>query len=91
MAREVPRTLRTRSPAYQPYGCVADNKAVAVDIESAEPLDERLARQHGPTFRHVRATDSPSPAAAIYAARAANGAGIADCINGVRMLSPKVL
>ena len=91
MAREVPRTLHTCSPAYQRYGCVADNEAVDVDIESAQPLDERLVQQHGPTYRHVRAADSPSPTAAINAARAANGAGIADCIDGVRMLSPKVL
>ncbi len=92
MAREAPRTLHTLSPAYQRGVDTADYEVVAVDAGSAEPLDDRMVRQHGSNFRLVRAADAPSPAAAINAAaRGSTGAAVAVCIDGARMLSPGVL
>ena len=92
MAREAPRTLYTLSPAYQRNVRAADYEVVAVDVGSAEPLDEQLVRQHGPTFRLVRAAAARSPASAINtAARATKGAAVAVCIDGARMLSPGVI
>jgi glycosyltransferase involved in cell wall biosynthesis len=92
MAREAPRTLFTLSPSYQRGVSGSDYEVVAVDAGSSPPLAEEVVRCHGSNFRLVRATDAPSPAAAINAAAAgASGKAVAVCIDGARMLSPGII
>ena len=92
MAREADRTLATLSPGYQRGVAAADYEVLAVDAGSAEPLDPTFVTSRCPNARLLRMPPAPSPAAAVNAAaRQADGAAIAVCIDGARMLSPGIV
>jgi glycosyltransferase involved in cell wall biosynthesis len=93
MQREAPRTLFTLSSEYQRNVTPDDYEVIAVDIGSTPPLSDTCPiDQFGRNFRIFHAADNPSPATAINeAARDAEGKAIAICIDGARMLSPKVV
>lgn len=93
MGREIPRTLRSLSPAMQ-RGIAADAyEILLVDNGSAQPLDEAACRAVCPNVRLIRVQDaSPSPVRAINMALAqAQGDLIGVCIDGARMASPGLL
>ena len=92
MGREAPRTLFTLSAQYQRGVCTGDYEVIVVDVGSSTPLDERFVKSFGENFRLVRSPVAPSPVMAVNRAAAlARGAAIALCIDGARMLSPRIL
>lgn len=92
MAREAPRTLLTLSSTYQQGVRNKDYEVIAVDAGSTVPLAADWVATFGENFRLLRTEPAQSPAAAVNrAATAANGDGIAICIDGARMLSPGIV
>ena len=92
MEREAPRTLFTLSTEYQRGVCPEDYEVIAVDVGSSTPLNEGFVKSFGENFRLVRSPAAPSPVMAVNRAAAlARGAVIALCIDGARMLSPRIL
>ncbi|GAB3380285.1 glycosyltransferase family 2 protein [Lysobacter fragariae] len=93
MRRELPRTLRTLSPACQRDIDADDYEVIVVDNGSADPLDEAACRELCPNARlHVVTAATPSPVAAINQGLAmARGALVGVCIDGARMASPRLL
>lgn len=93
MARELPRTLQTLSPAYQRDIAAEDYEVIVVDNGSAHPLSEGECRALCPNARlHVVADAPPSPVAAINEGLAmAQGELVGVCIDGARMASPRLL
>ena len=93
MARELPRTLQTLSPAFQRDIAAEDYEVIVVDNGSAQPLDEAACKALCPNARlHIVADAPPSPVAAINAGLAlARGELIGVCIDGARMASPRLL
>ncbi len=66
MAREIPRTLRSFSPAMQHGITAGDYEVILVDNGSTRPFDEGLVRQIMPNLRvHYMDEASPSPVKAI--------------------------
>lgn len=93
MARELPRTIRSLSPAMQRGIGAEDYEIIVVDNGSTSPFDEAACRQWVPGLRvlHV-AAPSPSPVAAINEGLAlASGELIGVWIDGARLASPGVL
>lgn len=87
MARELPRTLFTLSPAYQRGIENLTIETLVLDNGSAEPVDEAAVRAIIPDARVIRVDDAlPSPASAINAAVAgSSGQVIGLWIDGARM------
>ena len=93
MARELPRTLFTLSPAYQRGIENLTIETLVLDNGSAEPVDEAAVRAIIPDARVIRVDDAlPSPASAINAVVAgARGQVIGLWIDGARMATPGLL
>jgi hypothetical protein len=93
MARELPRTLQTLSASFQRDIAADDYEVIVVDNGSNAPADEALCRRLCPNaVFHTFADASPSPVAAInHGLAQARGALVGVCIDGARMLSPRLL
>lgn len=93
MARELPRTLQTLSASYQRDIAATDYEVIVVDNGSTAPADEALCRRLCPNaVFHVLVDAPPSPVAAInHGLAQARGALVGVCIDGARMLSPRLL
>lgn len=92
MKREAPRTLFTLSGDYQRGVKPEDYEVIAVDVGSKEPLCVETVAGYGKNFRLLRMAAAASPARAInQAAQEAEGAAIALCIDGARILSPGII
>jgi hypothetical protein len=93
MARELPRTLQTLSASFQRDIAVDDYEVIVVDNGSTVPADEALCRRLCPNaVFHTLADAPPSPVAAInHGLAQARGALVGVCIDGARMLSPRLL
>ena len=93
MARELPRTLWTLSPANQRGLDAADYEVIVVDNGSAMPVDPSLVDSFGGQLTIVRIDDaSPSPAAAAnLGLRAARGDLVGLIVDGARLESPALL
>jgi hypothetical protein len=93
MARELPRTLETLSPAHQ-RGIAADQyEVVVVDNGSATPIDPGLLDGFGAAISLDRIDPAPpSPAAAANLGLArATGDLVGLIVDGARMASPGLL
>ena len=93
MARELPRTLRTLSPAMQRGVDASDYEVILVDNGSSRPFDEEECRRWLPDLIIERmANPTPSPtAAANRGISLARGDLIGVLIDGARMASPGLL
>jgi hypothetical protein len=93
MARELPRTLRSLSPAHQQGVWADDYEIVVVDNGSPEPLDDAMLAGFPGRLRAIRIeTASPSPVhAANRGLEAAEGELIGMMIDGARLASPGLL
>ncbi len=93
MARELPRTLWTLSPANQIGLGALDYEVIVVDNGSATPVDPSLVERFGGQLRIVRIDDaSPSPAAAANVGLgAASGDLVGLIVDGARLASPGLL
>ena len=93
MARELPRTLQTLSPSFQRDIAADDYEVIVIDNGSTMPADEALCRRLCPNaVFHTLADAPPSPVAAInHGLAQARGALVGVCIDGARMLSPRLL
>jgi glycosyltransferase involved in cell wall biosynthesis len=93
MARELPRTLRSLSPAYQRGMDADDYEIVVVDNGSPTPLDPGVLAAFPGRIRALRIDDaSPSP---VHAANRGLALAEADLvgllIDGARLASPGLL
>jgi Glycosyl transferase family 2 len=93
MARELPRTLRSLSPAYQRGLAADDYEVIVVDNGSAVPVDPGMVGDFGGHLRLERiAPAPPSPArAANHGLSLAQGDLIGLIIDGARLASPGLL
>lgn len=96
MARELPRTLRTLSPAYQRAVDGGDYEVIVVDNGSPEPVDPAVLAAFAADGGHIRCRRldpaPPSPARAANAGLAsARGEVVGLLIDGARMVSPGLL
>ena len=90
MARELPRTIRSLSPAMQSGIEAQDYEIIVVDNGSPKPFDEAACRRWFPRLRvHHVARPTPSPVEAINEGlRLARGELIGVWIDGARLASP---
>jgi glycosyltransferase involved in cell wall biosynthesis len=93
MARELPLTLQSLSPARQPGMRAEDYEIIVVDNGSPEPLDEAMLAGFPGRLRAIRIEPaSPSPVqAANRGLREAEGELIGMMIDGARLASPGLL
>ena len=92
MKREAPRTLYTLSTNYQQEVDCNQYEIIAIDNGSDEAMSEVMVRSFGPNFHLFSREGSPSPNSAINAGvEMARGSLIMICIDGARMLTPKVV
>jgi hypothetical protein len=93
MDRELPRTLRSLSPAYQIGVDAEDYEVIVVDNGSAQPVDPGLvARFHGRLRLERIDPAPPSPArAANRGLRQADGDLVGLIVDGARLASPGLL
>lgn len=93
MARELPRTLRSLSPAHQVGLDADDYEVIVVDNGSPEPVDPASLADFGGHLRLERIEDAPpSPArAANHGLRLAAGDLIGLVVDGARLASPGLL
>lgn len=90
MARELPRTLQSLSPACQRGVAAADYEVIVVDNGSTRPFDRALCARLCPNARFETIPDpAPSPVAAInHGLAQARGDLVGVLIDGARMASP---
>lgn len=93
MARELPRTLRTLSPAMQRGVRADDYEVIVVDNGSTVPFDEDACRRLLPgLIIHRVESPTPSPVRAVnLGLAAAEGDLVGVFIDGARMASPGLL
>lgn len=93
MARELPRTLQTLSPAYQRDIGADDYEVIVVDNGSAEPLDASQLTALCPNATiHTIQNAPPSPVSAInHGLALARGDLVGVLIDGARMASPRLV
>ena len=93
MARELPRTLASLSPAYQRGVDTEDYEVIVVDNGSPRPLDEVLVAEFPGRLRSTRIEPAPpSPARAANVGLEMARAGVVGLIvDGARMASPGLL
>lgn len=93
MARELPRTIRSLSPAMQRDIDPKDYEVILIDNGSTQTFDEGELRDFLPDLavhRFQNATASPVPAINFGLAQA-RGDLVGVCIDGARMSSPGLL
>lgn len=93
MARELPRTIRSLSPAMQRDIAANDYEIIIVDNGSTESFDHKQCLQLGNNISFHRMADAtPSPVPAInHGLSLARGNLIGVLIDGARMASPRLL
>ena len=93
MARELPRTLRSLSPAHQRGIAADDYEVIVVDNGSAVPIDRELVDHFEGRARLERIDPAPpSPAhAANHGLALASGDLVGLIVDGARMCSPGLL
>lgn len=93
MSRELPRTIRSLSPAMQRGVEAGDYEIIVVDNGSTEPFDEEACRSWGADLKVLRLPPgNPSPVRAVNEGiRAARGRSIGVFIDGARLVTPGVL
>lgn len=93
MARELPRTVQTLSPAYQRNLAGVTYEIIVLDHGSPVPVDEQALRALATNLRVIRVEPAPvSPVQAINRLMdEAPGRVKALMIDGARMLSPGVI
>ena len=93
MGRELPRTVRTLSPAMQRGVGVDDYEIIVIDNGSQAPPDRLALRAIAPNLSvHRMEGAKPSPVAAINRGlELARGELVGVCIDGARMVSPGML
>lgn len=92
MERELPRTLRALSPAYQQGVSRGDYEVIVVDNGSSRSLPVGIIDAADADVRLIRLEDAPpSPARAINAGvEAARGEVVAIMVDGAHILTPGV-
>lgn len=90
MARELPRTLQSLSPACQRGVAASDYEVIVVDNGSTLPFDRALCARLCPNASfHAMRDPTPSPVAAInHGLAQARGELVGVLIDGARMASP---
>ena len=93
MARELPRTLRSLSPAHQRGMAADDYEVIVVDNGSPQPVDPELVASFEGRLRLERIDPAPpSPArAANHGLRLAGGDLVGLVVDGARLASPGLL
>lgn len=93
MARELPRTLRSLSPAMQRGVAAQEYEVIVLDNGSDPPLDPADCQRWCPGARLIRLPGAgPSPVAAInQGLAAARGELVGVWIDGARLASPGLL
>ncbi|HVU02369.1 MAG TPA: glycosyltransferase [Polyangiaceae bacterium] len=93
MARQAENTLYTLSPSHQRNVRASDYEVVVVENASADELGAERATGTGPNVRYFRREETgTSPAPALnFGVREARGAQIGLCIDGARMVTPRVV
>lgn len=93
MRRESERTLYSLCTDYQFGVSSSDYEVIAVDSNSAMPLDEEFVKKFGKQFRYLNIKCStPSPCKAMnLGVRESSNEAVMCIIDGARMLSPNIL
>ncbi len=93
MQREAQRTLYSLSSQYQKLMGDYPYEVIAIDNGSTEPLNEQMVAAYGKQFRYVYFNaKTPSPCDALnFGVDQARGQYVMICIDGARILSPRIL
>lgn len=93
MARELPRTIRSLSPAMQRGIAAEDYEIILIDNGSTHPAVEDDLRRWAPAIRIVRMENaSRSPVHAVnHGLSLAKGRIVGVCVDGARMATPGLL
>ena len=93
MARELPRTVRSLSPALQRDIAADDYEIIVIDNGSTQDFEiEQLQQLGGNISTHRMLNATPSPVPAInYGLALAQGDLIGVWVDGARMASPRLL